>query len=55
MRKSNRIISPGIGVKIKHIWNHHLDNVESSPQKQVFVSMNLQQVFVSFTLEVKNH
>ncbi len=24
MRKSNWIISPGIGVKIKDVWNHHL-------------------------------
>ncbi len=24
MRKSNWIISPGIGVNIKNIWNHHL-------------------------------
>ena len=24
---SNWIISPGIGVKIKHVWNHHLDTV----------------------------
>ncbi len=23
MQKSNWIISPGIGVKIKNIWNHH--------------------------------
>ena len=28
MRKSNWIISPGIGVKIKNSWNHHLNNLD---------------------------
>ena len=27
MRKSNWIISPGMGKNIKHIWNHHLVNL----------------------------
>ena len=27
---SNRIISPGIGVKIKNIWNHHLASISTS-------------------------
>ena len=30
---SNWMISPGFGVKIKHVWNHHLDSGEPSLTK----------------------
>ena len=52
MRKSNWIISPIFGVKIKNVWNHHLVFVPSSHFSNNFECLTYTQVINSRTLSL---